>query len=269
MTGSLTTTANVKSFLNITTSTDDALVARLVTAASAFILAWLNRDLFSNSYTEVRDGTGTSFLTLRQFPIISVQSVLVNNVAVPLAPNSVSYGYGFDDKRLWLTGATWSRGVRNVTVQYTAGLASTGQTQQVTAERAVVPLTGPYTITSAQAQTFDTDLGVIFAPAGAALVEVSGVPTTGQYAINDATGVYTFAAADAGKAVALTYLYFWAVPLPVEQACIELVAAKYKLRTRVGVTSQTIGPEHITYSVKDIPPEVRGLLQQYRQVVPV
>lgn len=72
---------------------------------------------------------------------------------------------------------------------------------------ASIPASSPYTITVAppNSGTFVTDMGVIFAATGVQLTRVASAPTAGQYSVS--AGVYTFAAADAGKSVALSYEY--------------------------------------------------------------
>ena len=57
-TGDLTTLATMKAYLSppLVTTTDDALLSRLVTAASGFIQSWLNRAIASASYSETRNG---------------------------------------------------------------------------------------------------------------------------------------------------------------------------------------------------------------------
>lgn len=72
---------------------------------------------------------------------------------------------------------------------------------------ASIPASSPYTITVAppNSGTFVTDMGVIFAATGVQLTRVASAPAAGQYSVS--AGVYTFAAADAGKAVALSYEY--------------------------------------------------------------
>lgn len=67
-----------------------------------------------------------------------------------------------------------------------------------------VPAATPYTVTATNSTTWTTDLGVQYA-GGQQLTQVSGTPTTGQYSV--AAGVYTFAAADEGKAVLISYYY--------------------------------------------------------------
>lgn len=68
---------------------------------------------------------------------------------------------------------------------------------------------GPYTVTIAPPATgsFVADLGVTNALTGLAMLRVASAPATGQYSLNVATGVYTFAAADASLAVLISYEY--------------------------------------------------------------
>ena len=49
-----TTLANAKQWLGISSDTDDALLSRLISAASPFIETYLNRSLGSQVYVEVR-----------------------------------------------------------------------------------------------------------------------------------------------------------------------------------------------------------------------
>ena len=71
---------------------------------------------------------------------------------------------------------------------------------------ATVPAT-PFTLTIAppDAGTFAADLGVTNALTGLPLNRVATAPVAGQYSLNAATGVYTFAAADTGKAMLISY----------------------------------------------------------------
>lgn len=70
-----------------------------------------------------------------------------------------------------------------------------------------VPAVSTYTITVAppSSGTFAADLGVIDASTGNPMTRVASAPATGQYSVS--AGVYTFAAADASKAVLLNYEY--------------------------------------------------------------
>lgn len=67
--------------------------------------------------------------------------------------------------------------------------------------------TTPFTITVAppSSGTFSRDLGVVDAN-GLPFQRVASGPTTGQYSVN-ASGLYTFASADVGKQVFISYAY--------------------------------------------------------------
>ena len=86
----LTTLANVKAWLEIlpATTTNDVLLTRLIDAASAYIESWLNRKMNSASYAEIRNGNGKNYITVGNYPIISVQSVLIGGVTQTILSQS-------------------------------------------------------------------------------------------------------------------------------------------------------------------------------------
>jgi hypothetical protein len=183
--GDLTTLANVKAWLSppLTTTTDDALLTRLVTAASQFIQSWLNRAIASQAYTETRNGYGATRLFLRNRPVTAIASLAVGGVAIPPCASAASgAGYLFDDSSVYLVGYAFTRGFQNVTVAYTAGYAVT--------------------------------------------------------------------------------------PPEIEQACIELVALRYKERDRIGHVSKSLAGETVSFTQKDMPADVQTVLDQYRNLVP-
>jgi hypothetical protein len=83
---------------------------------------------------------------------------------------------------------------------------ATGSKIGVQDEQGTIPTT-PFQLTAANGATFFEDLGVLDMNTGLAMVRVASGPTTGQYACADGTGVYTFASADAGHAVRISYSY--------------------------------------------------------------
>lgn len=80
-----------------------------------------------------------------------------------------------------------------------------GQVLVANDEAGTIPASSPYTVTVSNSATFSQDLGVIDATTGLPYVRVASSPTTGQYSLSG--GVYTFAAADTGKAVKISYVY--------------------------------------------------------------
>ncbi len=83
---------------------------------------------------------------------------------------------------------------------------SSGYTATQFQEAGTIPSpSGPYTVTVANSANFADDDGVNFLTTGLPLTKVASGPAAGQYSVS--AGVYTFAAADAGKAVLITYTY--------------------------------------------------------------
>ena len=82
---------------------------------------------------------------------------------------------------------------------------STGYTQVAITEAGAIPGVSTYTITVSNSATFVADLEVTYATTGLPFTKVASGPTVGQYSVS--AGVYTFAAADASKAVLISYTY--------------------------------------------------------------
>lgn len=80
-----------------------------------------------------------------------------------------------------------------------------GQVATSFAEAGVVPAASPYNVSVVNAANFVGDEGVTYAATGLPLTKVVSTPSTGQYSVAD--GVYSFSAADEGKAVLITYTY--------------------------------------------------------------
>ncbi len=80
-----------------------------------------------------------------------------------------------------------------------------GQLATAFAEVAAVPAASPFTVTPANAATLADDAGVVYAATGLPLIKVAATPAPGQYAL--AGSLYTFNAADAGKALLVSYTY--------------------------------------------------------------
>src|SRR5262249_30641195 len=87
---------------------------------------------------------------------------------------------------------------------YFGQTAAAGLTTIVEDEAGTIPAT-PFQITVTNHSTFVHDYGVIDTATGKQLTRISadgtGTPVTGQYNVAEATGIYTFAAADTTLAV--------------------------------------------------------------------
>lgn len=130
---------DVKTYLGITVATTDNVLTALVQNASAFIESYCNRVFEQTAYVETRNGNGADRIFVRAPPIISITSVTVDNVTIPAAPDTISYGYVNDEDMVYLrtgtrltpvvvqagsyTGVpvTFRRGVQNVVLTYSGG----------------------------------------------------------------------------------------------------------------------------------------------------
>ena len=120
----LCTLADVKAWLGPGMgATDDALLARLITAASSAMQSYMNRNIPQASYTDTRSGNGRQALTLWNTPIVSVATLTVDGNTIPAAPAPAikNYGFTFDADTLYLRGYLFGKGQMNVTIAYTAG----------------------------------------------------------------------------------------------------------------------------------------------------
>jgi hypothetical protein len=54
----------------------------------------------------------------------------------------------------------------------------------------------------------------------------------------------------------------------IEQACIEIVANRYREKDRIGLVSKGLAGETISFSQKEMPNSARDILRVYRKVVP-
>jgi hypothetical protein len=209
-------------------------------------------------------------LFLPQYPVLQIASLVIDNVSVAAAvPPSAGVphprGYLLEPwdglppgrpQALDLFEMLYRMGRQNIVVAYSAGYA-------VESEAAgIPPAPGPYTVTAMSPfGPWATDAGVAYAN-GAPLTAVAGTPGAAQY--NVSGGTYTFAAADAGAEVLISYGF---IPAAINNACIEWVAERYRYRTRIGQSAQTVqGQMTAAYSLKDIPDFIRASLDPYRRV---
>jgi hypothetical protein len=215
------------------------------------------------------DGNGKTRVFLRHYPVLQMISLLIDSAVVPAASATAdgppSRGYLLEPwdglppgrpQALDIFRASYCKGRQNIVVDYTAGYA-------VESETASVPVApGPYNVSAASPfGPWASDAGVTYAN-GNPLTVVAGNPAAGEYAVT--SGVYSFAAADAGASVLISYGF---IPAAINNACIEWVAERYRYRTRVGQSSQTVsGQMTSAYSLKDIPDFIRASLDPYRNV---
>lgn len=117
--------AEVKSWLGIISSADDALLQTLITQISAWADGYTNRTLYSTTYTIECDGRGEQRKILPNWPVTAVSSVVISGVNIPVSPDAIQPGYIFNTvmPRVTLVGYTFTKGLGNVFINYTAGFS--------------------------------------------------------------------------------------------------------------------------------------------------
>ncbi len=274
----LTTIAKFKALYNFTGSTaDELLLADYITRRSMDILAYLERkSVLKTTYNEYYNGTGGTQLMLRQWPVLKLNSLSIDGVAVTITAPPATGAFlnpydGFppgDPQLISLNGANYGgayaaagfcRGNRNVLVNYDAGYAIQG-------EAGTIPASGQYQITTMQQfGRWARDDGVTNASTGAALTKVSSSPAVGQYSVNE--GVYSFNSANAGLGVLIDYSY---IPATLESACLECCAERYSYRQHVGLKSNSMmGNVTTSYDNSGLTPFVKLMIQPYKRMVPL
>lgn len=176
----------VRDWLNLGPGQSDLKLERLITSASRMILTLTHRTSFNTPQitAERRNGNGQNKIAVYQWPIISVQSVVVQGgifgtTNIPASPDGITPGWINDSNVIYLVGQYWfNKGFQNVNLGYTNGFAS--------------------------------------------------------------------------------------VPEDINQACVELVCQKYTRSRHIDEDSQSMMQQVVSYSKRDIPPEVQTVIGHYQ-----
>ena len=141
----LTTLDTVKSELNITDTSQDARLARMINGWSDRFNHECNRVLSYQQYTELISGQGKLFLNLAQYPLVSVTSVTLDGTVLTAGAGDTESDYivaSFPRAQLWRRWSwRWGAGAHpdltsdpdpyssdlNVQVVYAAGYVTAGQ----------------------------------------------------------------------------------------------------------------------------------------------
>lgn len=126
----LITTANLKTFLGISGSSEDTILDSIVNAASKMIQSFCGKALVQATYTEYYDGSGVEELILKNYPIASVTSLNIDgsrtfgsSTDINVADN-VIIDANSGIITLWHNYSVFPKGLRNVKVVYVAGYAT-------------------------------------------------------------------------------------------------------------------------------------------------
>ena len=71
----LTTVGNVKTFIGLTTTADDAFLDLVLPAVEAEVKKYIDRDIESTSYVDWYGGNWSNILSLNEFPVTSISEV--------------------------------------------------------------------------------------------------------------------------------------------------------------------------------------------------
>jgi hypothetical protein len=132
--GDLTTLDSVKMYLGITANSVDDKLSPIITAVSAWIKSYLNRDVLQATYTETLNGTGGRQIMTANYPVTAVIQVLVDGVdmtaqAVCDGRRTISLmpptsGTVWPSSSPWNAPTNFRRDIMNVVLKYTAGFAA-------------------------------------------------------------------------------------------------------------------------------------------------
>lgn len=261
MQGDLTTLANVKAWLapgsGTLADTNDALLSRLISSASAFVLGIISRSIAVADYDEWYDSGGQNYLSLVQWPVVSVASVQFEGVTIVDEATGAPPLNGWrliPPTRLMVTNYTFPRGRSTVRVQYRAGYTTMNEARVISDSSPSIDQIETYS-------TWLSDLGVTMG--GSPMVPVSGTPGMGQYSAED--GIYSFSVLDAGSTVLISYS---SVPADLDQAVVELAGERYKQRDRIGMNSKSLpNGETVSFQVRDMNDYTRRTIETYRRVI--
>ena len=278
----LVTLAEAQAYIGQAAINQGPKVAKLITSVSMAILASINRSaILPKTYTEVRDGNVNGGIMLRNWPVQRLISVAVRDVYALNGPfvqlSGSTYGgsqtgylleeaddapAGSPQSVVFSPGSLYA-GTDNVTIIYVGGYQVSSEQQTVpgvTTPRAplTVAVAAPY-------GAWGSDEGVVYAASGGALAQVAvGLEVAGAYSV--AAGIYTFAPADAGADVLITYGY---IPEDLANACLEWVQDRLAYQDRIGLASKAIAGETTSYRSAAVPVFVDAMLTNYRNPVPI
>ncbi len=124
-TGDLVTLSDVKAYLGgDLQSNDDAVLSRLISAASGFFVTACARPILSGTYTELYDGKGNNRLYLRETPVTAVAALTVDQRPIQPSAAPGEPGWVLNGNVVILYGHWFPRRLANIAVTYTAGYAT-------------------------------------------------------------------------------------------------------------------------------------------------
>jgi hypothetical protein len=279
----LTSLSNLKSWLGITATTDDAVLEKAIDRATARIESYVGRLIKSRSYSEWRSGAGVDTIRLHQWPVSQITNVWTGNkAAIVIGATSgylrasVSVNQETETPAL-VTTTTTTAGVTVATTHDFATLKTTADL--VTAGILTVPGFTASLTTDLRSVQLRPRAG---ADAVLASVTLYAADTASEYTYDYDTGRLSIDPSwwaqwpmdrgvmpDAVKSVLIEYTAGYAtVPDDIEQACIEVAAMMYRDRRRdSGLASESLGDYSYTRATRaEVDAVMAGLLSDWREI---
>jgi len=122
----LTTVANLQAWLRLASvSTETGVeLQRLVTSTSNWIQSWISRAIPDMPYVDTLDGQGGVRLSLGNYPVLAVSSVVVDGQTIPASTGPTIPGWVLSNDQVVLRSYTFTRDLANVVISYTAGFTT-------------------------------------------------------------------------------------------------------------------------------------------------
>ncbi len=279
----LTSLSNLKSWMGITASTDDAVLEKAIDRATARIESYIGRQVMSRTYAEWRNGCGVDTIRLHQWPVTQVTNVWTGNkAAIVIGATSgylrasVSVNQETGTPAL-VTTTTSTAGVTSSTSHDFASLPTTSDL--VTGGILTVPGFTASLTTNLRSVQLRPRAG---ADAVLATVTLFAADTASEYTYDYDTGRLSIDPSwwaqwpmdrgtmpDAVKSVLVEYTAGYAtVPDDLEQACIEIAAMMYRDRRRdSGLASESLGDYSYTRANRaEMDTTMASLLADWREL---
>jgi hypothetical protein len=279
----LTSLANLKTWLGISTSTDDAVLESAIDRATARIESYVGRQILSRTYTEWRSGAGVDEIRLHQWPVSQISGVWTGAYAALVVGSgdatdiraSISINQETGTPAAVLTRTT-SAGVTTTTTLAFSTYTTTAALATAIGSTAGFTCTIGKNIRTAQLRpraAGDVVLATVTLFAADTPSEYAYDYDTGRLAIDQSWWAYwpleRGIMPEAVKSVLIEYTAGYAtVPDDIEQACIEVAAMMYRDRRRdAGLASESLGDYSYTRANRaEVDAVMAGLLTDWREI---
>jgi len=244
----LTTVARLKSEMGITSTDYDTFLAVLVTQATEQVYAWAGRPLYRAKWTETRNGSGRTQITLARYPIASLDSITYgeDTITDAIVESSAS--------GILFLGDAFTRAIDDTrwTFTYHAGYLLPGDdfdgTASVNGTTEAYESSALFTA-AALLKAGDTIKASGFTNAANNGLKIVSTTAATTSAITVTQNLTTEASA-ASRMLRLSNLPGW-----IERACIDLCKLAFKARDRdPAVSDVRIGDASVSWSAVDSAP---------------